>query len=257
MAYSLSHTINEIHALVYKLMDGDKARQNAILELTVQFHNACTAKDDMKKAYEKCNDIPQESRALIDTFLKEKSYKDYEINLAIYGKAAKIEIQIETKYVWYSSSHQGLRFKSSNPVIGVKSVYNAKKKRQRRSGKVQDKNYGKRWKIHQTDVKSAKDLATYPVYPDQNNYGSWCIRVKVLLGSHDVWEIVEKGVEKVVDEGSLSATQRMELQKARKKDQSALTIIYQCLDDAMFEKVTNATTFKEAWEILQKCFQRN
>ncbi|GJV47094.1 hypothetical protein Tco_1437306 [Tanacetum coccineum] len=30
-----------------------------------------SAKDDLRKAYEKCNDISQESRALIDTFLKE------------------------------------------------------------------------------------------------------------------------------------------------------------------------------------------
>ncbi|GJT82606.1 retrovirus-related pol polyprotein from transposon TNT 1-94 [Tanacetum coccineum] len=75
--------------------------------------------------------------------------------------------------------------------------------------------------------------------------------MKVLLGSHDVWEIVEK----VDDESSLSATQRAELQKVRKKDQSALTFIYQCLDDAMFEKVANATTSKEAWEIFQNTFK--
>nr|GEV92867.1 retrovirus-related Pol polyprotein from transposon TNT 1-94 [Tanacetum cinerariifolium] len=33
-------------------------------------------------------------------------------------------------------------------------------------------------------------------------------QMKVLLGSHDVWEIVEKGIEKVDDDSSLNATQR-------------------------------------------------
>ncbi|GJZ38449.1 hypothetical protein Tco_0585012 [Tanacetum coccineum] len=103
-------------------------------------------------------------------------------------------------------------------------------------------------------MSSSMNLFQFP-HLTKDNYGSWYIRIKVLLGSHDVWGIVKKGVEKVNDEDSLSATQRVELEKARKKDQSALTIIYQCLDDAMFEKVANATTSKEAWEILQNAFK--
>ncbi|GJR18977.1 retrotransposon protein, putative, ty1-copia subclass [Tanacetum coccineum] len=83
MACSVSHTENEIQALVQKLIDEDMVRQKAIMDLALQFDNACTAKDDHRKAYEKCNDIPQESRALIDTFLKEGSDKDYELNLSI------------------------------------------------------------------------------------------------------------------------------------------------------------------------------
>ncbi|GJU02870.1 hypothetical protein Tco_1113208 [Tanacetum coccineum] len=83
MSCSLPHTDSEVEALVQKLIDEDNGRQNAILDLALQFENSYTAKDDLRKAYEKCNDISQESRALIDSFLKEGSDKDYELNLSI------------------------------------------------------------------------------------------------------------------------------------------------------------------------------
>ncbi|GKC23805.1 hypothetical protein Tco_1025955 [Tanacetum coccineum] len=50
------------------------------MNLAVEYGNACEAKDDMRKAYEECNHIQQETRALIDTFLKEGSNKDYEMH---------------------------------------------------------------------------------------------------------------------------------------------------------------------------------
>ncbi|GJY65918.1 hypothetical protein Tco_0468156 [Tanacetum coccineum] len=97
MACSLPHTDSEVEALVQKLIDEDKGRQNAILDLALQFENSCTTKDDLRNAYEKCNDISQESRALIDSFLKEGSDKDYELNLSMYEKAAKLEKQMDAK----------------------------------------------------------------------------------------------------------------------------------------------------------------
>ncbi|GKD02110.1 RNA-directed DNA polymerase, eukaryota [Tanacetum coccineum] len=83
MACSVPYSDDEIQALVQKQIDEDMVRQKAILDLALQFDNACTTKKDLRQAYEKCNDIPQEIRALIDTFLKEGSDKDYELNLSM------------------------------------------------------------------------------------------------------------------------------------------------------------------------------
>ncbi|GJZ25600.1 hypothetical protein Tco_0569853 [Tanacetum coccineum] len=70
MACSLSHTVNEIEAMVQKQIEDDKVRQLAIMNLAVEFENASIAKNDIRKAYDECSDIPQEKRASIDTYLK-------------------------------------------------------------------------------------------------------------------------------------------------------------------------------------------
>ncbi|XP_070046079.1 uncharacterized protein [Nicotiana tomentosiformis] len=86
-------------------------------------------------------------------------------------------------------------------------------------------------------------------------YEKWCLRMKVILGSLDVWEIVDKGYAKLDNEEALLQNEKYVLAKTRKKDQQALTLIHQCLDDAIFEKVADATNSKEAWGILQNSLQ--
>jgi len=49
----------------------------------------------------------------------------------------------------------------------------------------------------------------------------------------------------------LTSTQREAVQKAQRKNQQALTIIYQCLDDATFEIMANTAIAKQACEVLQ------
>ncbi|GJX55248.1 hypothetical protein Tco_0285145 [Tanacetum coccineum] len=62
MACSLPHTDSEVEALVQRLINEDKGRQNALLEFVFRFEDSCAVRDDIRKAYEKCNDISQESR---------------------------------------------------------------------------------------------------------------------------------------------------------------------------------------------------
>nr|GEW06559.1 reverse transcriptase domain-containing protein [Tanacetum cinerariifolium] len=72
-------------------------KKKAILDLALQFENSCKAKDDIRNAYEKCTDISQESRALIDTFLKDGLDKDYELNLSMNEKEEKLEKRMDAK----------------------------------------------------------------------------------------------------------------------------------------------------------------
>ncbi|GKB32276.1 hypothetical protein Tco_0871677 [Tanacetum coccineum] len=74
MTCSLPDTDDEVETLVQKLIDEDMVRQKAILDLTLQFDNACMAKDDLRKAYKKCNDIPQEK--LHQLHLDEEALKE-------------------------------------------------------------------------------------------------------------------------------------------------------------------------------------
>ena len=75
--------------------------------------------------------------------------------------------------------------------------------------------------------------------------------MKVILGAQGVWEIVEKGYVEPENEEKLEAAQKEELENKRKKDQCALTIIHQGLDDEMFEKIACVTNAKKAWDTLQ------
>ncbi|KAL0449293.1 UNVERIFIED_CONTAM: hypothetical protein Slati_1485700 [Sesamum latifolium] len=84
----------------------------------------------------------------------------------------------------------------------------------------------------------------------KSNYDQWSIRMKVILGAHDLWNIVETKYDEPADENTLSIAELAALQKRGSGDQSALSIIHQGLDDEMFEKIANESKANNAWDIL-------
>ena len=53
----------------------------------------------------------------------------------------------------------------------------------------------------------------------KENYETWCLHMKAVLGSQDVWEIIEMGYEQPQNENTLSQNEKDALAKLKKKDQ--------------------------------------
>ncbi|KAA0032274.1 putative gag-pol polyprotein, identical [Cucumis melo var. makuwa] len=85
-----------------------------------------------------------------------------------------------------------------------------------------------------------------PIFKGEG-YEFWSIRMKTLLRSQDLWDLVEQGYADPDDEGTL--------RENRKKDSKALVIIQQAVHDSVFSRIAAATTSKQEWLILQKAFQ--
>ncbi|XP_047952592.1 uncharacterized protein LOC125198254 [Salvia hispanica] len=92
---------------------------------------------------------------------------------------------------------------------------------------------------------------------EKHNYGNWSFQMRVLLQSQELWDIVQDGYTEPASqeaEDALTNNQRNALRDARKRDKKALFNIYQGIDETTFEKVSAATTSKQAWEILKNAF---
>ena len=79
--------------------------------------------------------------------------------------------------------------------------------------------------------------------------------MKALLGSQDVWEIVEKGHKESKNGGIISQAQKDSLRDSRKRDKKALYMIYQGLDEDAIEKILEVKWAKQSWEKLQTSYK--
>jgi len=83
---------------------------------------------------------------------------------------------------------------------------------------------------------------------DGKNYNRWCVQMRVLLDYHELWDVVESGVSALA--ANATEAQRVAHRDQKKKDNKALYLIHQGMNDEMFEQIEGATTVSEAWTIL-------
>ncbi|XP_050944065.1 uncharacterized protein LOC127150400 [Cucumis melo] len=87
------------------------------------------------------------------------------------------------------------------------------------------------------------------------NFNQGNIQMKVLYGSQELWDIVERGYIEVENQSELTNQQLVELRENRKKDKKALFFIYQVVDEFIFDRISIATSAKATWDILQSTYQ--
>ncbi|KAJ3691459.1 hypothetical protein LUZ61_020623 [Rhynchospora tenuis] len=79
--------------------------------------------------------------------------------------------------------------------------------------------------------------------------------MRALLGAQEVWEIVEDGYQEHAETTALTGANARILRENRKKDKTALYIIYQAVDESGFEKIAGVTSSHEAWNTLEKAYK--
>ena len=93
-----------------------------------------------------------------------------------------------------------------------------------------------------------------PLLPIFNGekYEWWSIKMKTLLRSQELWDLVEHGFADVLEP---TIEEKERLRETKKNDAKALFIIQQAVHETIFSRIAAATTSKQAWSILQKEFQ--
>lgn len=104
---------------------------------------------------------------------------------------------------------------------------------------------------------SACNLQPTPQLPKLNgrNYFHWSIQMQVLFESQDLWGIIEDGISEPTNPTVLTGQQTNELKEMKKKDKRALFLIYQAIDENIFERISSSKTSKEAWDLLFKSYR--
>ncbi|XP_056684932.1 uncharacterized protein [Spinacia oleracea] len=85
-------------------------------------------------------------------------------------------------------------------------------------------------------------------------YQQWCMQMKSVFISQDLWELVQNGYEQPKDaneEATWDEAKRKHYKQNRIRDNYVLSLIYRGVDETILPTIMAATTAKEAWSILE------
>ncbi|KAI3708725.1 hypothetical protein L2E82_38127 [Cichorium intybus] len=104
---------------------------------------------------------------------------------------------------------------------------------------------------------STTNSTPHPQLPKLNgrNYYHWSIQMKVLFESQDLWDVVKEGYEEPEDLDEVTDEEESDLKEIKKRDRKALFMIYQAVDEVIFERISSSATSKEAWDMLYKTYR--
>ncbi|WJX34995.1 hypothetical protein P8452_23045 [Trifolium repens] len=87
---------------------------------------------------------------------------------------------------------------------------------------------------------------------DGKNWDTWVKQMKVIFNVQEVYKQVNAVITPLP--ANANEEQRTTFKEAKKNDNKALFLIQQCVDSKVFEKIADAETSKDAWDILQKSY---
>ena len=92
---------------------------------------------------------------------------------------------------------------------------------------------------------AASFSSSQPLIPIFNGekYDFWSIKVKTLLISQELWDLVEYGFADLLEP---DAEEEQRLREIKRKDAKALFIIQQAVHESIFSRIAAATTSKKA-----------
>ncbi|GJX70971.1 hypothetical protein Tco_0308142 [Tanacetum coccineum] len=92
---------------------------------------------------------------------------------------------------------------------------------------------------------------------NKSNYDKWSMQMRALMGAQHVCKSVTVGYEEpsASEVGAMSANQLKAWKENRMKDKNAHYLLFQSVDESGFKKIVEATTSKEAWEMLEKVYK--